>query len=83
MGVGHLKYGRSRMRGNNLSYKIFKGGELRGLSPFMSLVLGSLSISALTFLGRGGLLSHQLIFLNIMVCDHDYLGYCSDIVLQC
>ena len=62
MGVGHLKYGRSRMRGNNLLYEIFGGGggggvELQGLSPFMSLVLGSLSITALTFLAQGGLLS--------------------------
>ena len=57
-------------------------GELRGLSPFMSLVLGSLSIFALTFLGQGGLLSRRLIFLNRMVCDYDFLGCCSDIVFQ-
>ena len=84
MGVGHLKYGRSRMRGNNLLYEIFRGGgvELQGLSPFISLVLGSLSITALTFLAQGGLLSRRLIFLNRMVCDYDCLGCCSDIVLQ-
>ena len=57
-------------------------GELRGLSPFKSLVLGSLSISALTFLGQGGLLSRRLIFLSRMVCDYVFLGCCSDIVLQ-
>ena len=82
MGAGHLKSGSSRIRGSNPSYEIFKGGELRGLSHFMRLVPGSLSVSALTFLGSEQLLSCRLIFLNRLVCDHDCLGYYSDIVLQ-
>ena len=64
MGTGHLKSGRSRMMGNNLSYEIFRGGELRGLSPLMRLVSGLLLVSALTFLGCERLLSRRLIFLS-------------------
>ena len=51
MGVGHLKSGRSRMSGNNLSYEIFRGANC-GCSFFFRLVLGSLSVSVLTFTGR-------------------------------
>ena len=58
-----------------------QGSELRGLSFLMRLVSRSLSISFLTFVGW--LLSCRFFFLNRLVCDHDRLGYCSDIVLQC
>ena len=30
MGAGHLKFGRSRMRGNSLLYEIFKGVNCGG-----------------------------------------------------
>ena len=32
MGASHLKYSRSRMRGNNLSYEIFRGVNYEALS---------------------------------------------------
>ena len=83
MGAGHLKSGRSQMRGNSLSYKMFKGVNCRGFFFFMRLVLRSFPISVLTFLRRGQLVSRRLIFLSRLVCDHDYLGCCSDIVLKC
>ena len=35
MGVGHLKYGRSRMRGNNLSYEMFRGVNCGGSFFFL------------------------------------------------
>ena len=34
MGVDHLKFGRSRMRGNSLSHEIFKGVNCKSLSFF-------------------------------------------------
>ena len=82
MGAGHLKSGRSRMRGNSLSYEIFKGGELRELSPFLRQVSGPLSVFVLTFSRSGRLFSHWFIFLSQLICDHDRLGCCSDIVLR-
>ena len=38
MGVGHLKYGRSRMRGNKFLYEIFAGGWGGGGGGGVSLV---------------------------------------------
>ena len=81
MGAGHLKSGRSRIRGNNLSYEIFRGVNCGGFFFFMRLVSRPLPVSVLTFLGCGRLLSLRLIFLSRLVCDHDRLGCCSNIVL--
>ena len=80
MGAGHLKSSRSRMRGNSLSYE---RGELRGLSSFLRLVSGSLSVSVLNFVGHGRLFPYWIIFFNSLICDHDCLGYLSNIVHQC
>ena len=78
MGVGQLKSGRSRMRGNNLSYEIFKGVNCGGsfffFFFFLRLVSGSLTVSVLTFARSGQLLSHRLFFLSRLICDHDLLG---------
>ena len=52
MGAGHLKFDRLQMRGNNLSYEIFREGELWGLSSFFRLVSGSFSVSVRAFVGR-------------------------------
>ena len=82
MGSSLLKSSRSRMRGNNLSYKIFKGVNCGG-SFFYEIGLMAASSFVLTFLGCGQLLSNQLTFLSRLVCDHDRLSCCSDIVLQC
>ena len=75
------------MRGNNLSYEMFKGVNLGGggggggISFLMRLVSGSLLVSVLTFLRW--LLSRRLSFLSRLVCDHDRLGCRSVIVHQC
>ena len=37
MGAGHLKSGRSRIRGNNLSYEIFRGVNYGGSFFFFFL----------------------------------------------
>ena len=51
MGTSHMKYGRSRMRENCLSYKMFKGVNCGGfLFYFMRLVSRLLSVSILIFL---------------------------------
>ena len=83
MGASHLKSGRSRMRGNNLSYEIFRGVNCGGFFFFMRLVSRPLPVSFLAFLGYGRILSRRLIFLNRLACDHDHLGYCPPMLSIC